>query len=543
MKKTTYILIITVFIAAFLRFWQLGQIPPSLSWDEVAWGYNAYSLGISGKDEFGKFLPHEYLESYGDFKPPVYAYLDILPVKIFGLTEFAVRFPSAFFGTFTILLTFFLVREIFGTKKDKGDILGLIAAGILAVSPWHIMLSRAAFEANVSTFFIGMGVLFFVVAVKRNMWFLSISILSFMVSIYTFNSPRIVAPLLVLMLSIGFYKVLWKNKKQTILAVIIGIILLLPILPFLLSPQASLRFKEVNIFTNLETINLINQEIENDRNSIISKLIHNRRIVFGVEFLKHYLDNLDPNFLFIKGDGNPRFSTQDVGQLYIVELPFLLIGVIFLFKKRTGYWWIIPLWFLIGILPAASARETPHALRIESSLPTFQILVAYGIFGVGLWLWGKQKKAFTVFVVGYSLLLLFNVYYFLHGYFNHYPREYASEWQYGYKDAVFYTKEHESEYDQIYMTSMLGRPYIYFLFYNAVSPQTFRQTSDITRDAFGFVTVNGFSKYRFLQTIPKKVKQENALYIDIPMNIPPGAKVQKTFYLPGGDVALVAYTI
>ena len=217
MKKTTYILIITVFIAAFLRFWQLGQIPPSLSWDEVAWGYNAYSLGISGKDEFGKFLPHEYLESYGDFKPPVYAYLDILPVKIFGLTEFAVRFPSAFFGTFTILLTFFLVREIFGTKKDKGDILGLIAAGILAVSPWHIMLSRAAFEANVSTFFIGMGVLFFVVAVKRNMWFLSISILSFMVSIYTFNSPRIVAPLLVLMLSIGFYKVLWKNKKQTIL--------------------------------------------------------------------------------------------------------------------------------------------------------------------------------------------------------------------------------------------------------------------------------------------------------------------------------------
>src|SRR3989338_8819452 len=139
------------------------------------------------------------------------------------------------------------------------------------------MLSRAAFDANVSTFFIGMGVLFFVIAVKRNMWFLSISVLSFMVSIYTFNSPRIVAPLLVLMLSIGFYKVLWKNKKQTILAVIIGIILLLPILPFILSPQASLRFKEVNIFTNLETINLINQEIEKDRNSIISKLIHNRR--------------------------------------------------------------------------------------------------------------------------------------------------------------------------------------------------------------------------------------------------------------------------
>ena len=65
-------------------------------------------------DEFGKFLPMTYLESFGDFKPPVYAYLDVLPVKLFGLTEFATRFPSAFFGTLTVLLTFFLVKEIIG---------------------------------------------------------------------------------------------------------------------------------------------------------------------------------------------------------------------------------------------------------------------------------------------------------------------------------------------------------------------------------------------------------------------------------------------
>ena len=84
-----------------------------MTWDEVAFGYNAYSLGIDGKDEFGKFLPIVYLESFGDYKPPVYAYLDIIPVKVFGLTPFAVRFPSAFFGVLTVLLTFFLTKRLF----------------------------------------------------------------------------------------------------------------------------------------------------------------------------------------------------------------------------------------------------------------------------------------------------------------------------------------------------------------------------------------------------------------------------------------------
>src|SRR5579864_5348125 len=104
MKRNSILLILIVIVAAFLRFYQLGTNPPSLTWDEVSWGYNAYSLGIDGRDEFGRFLPLNYLESFGDFKPPVYAYLDSIPIKVFGLNEFATRFPSAFLGTLTVLL-------------------------------------------------------------------------------------------------------------------------------------------------------------------------------------------------------------------------------------------------------------------------------------------------------------------------------------------------------------------------------------------------------------------------------------------------------
>src|SRR5258706_8007267 len=345
--KQKIILLLIIAIAIFLRFFQLNVNPPSLTWDETAWGYNAYALGIDGKDEFGRFLPHDYLESFGDFKPPMYAYLDIIPVKIFGLNTFSVRFPSAFFGVATVLMTYFLTKSIFYNSKNK-KYYALAASLFLAVSPWHIMLSRAAFEANIATFFIVTGVFFFLNAMqsiknKQVFWYLVLSFLSLVASVYTFNTSRVVAPLLALALITIFHKKILKVKKQFILASIVGFLFLLPTIPFLLSPQARLRFQEVNIFSDSSVIKTSNQEIANDRNTWWSKVIHNRRFAYSVEFLKHYFDNLSPDFLFIKGDGNPKFSTQDVGEMYLWDLPFFVAGIIFLFRKKEGYWWIIPL--------------------------------------------------------------------------------------------------------------------------------------------------------------------------------------------------------
>ncbi|HSW87668.1 MAG TPA: glycosyltransferase family 39 protein, partial [Candidatus Saccharimonadales bacterium] len=339
--KNKLLLIFIIIVAIILHFYNLGTNPPALTWDEASWGYNAYSLGIDGKDEFGRFLPYDYLESFGDYKPPVYAYLAILPVKLFGLTPFATRFPSAFFGVLTVLITYFLVKQIFPKSKHK-EWYGLVAAFMLAISPWHLMLSRAAFEANIATFLLILGVWLFLYSIQQKIWFLPLAAISFVISIYTFNSARIVAPLLVLVLAISFWKKLWQNKKVAIIAGVIGIVLILPIVGFLRSPEAKTRFQEVNIFTDLTVVETSNQNIANDHNAWWSKIIHNWRISFGGDFLQHYLDNLSPNFLFIHGDGNPKFSIQDVGQMYLWDIPFFIAGILFLFKKREGNWWLIP---------------------------------------------------------------------------------------------------------------------------------------------------------------------------------------------------------
>lgn len=548
----TALLIFIICLSIFLRFSQLGGNPPSLTWDEAAWGYNAYTLGVDGKDEFGRFLPITYLESFGDYKPPLYAYLSVLPVKLFGLTEFSTRFASAFFGVLTVLLTYFLTKEIFRKntedKKNKNTIVALLASFLMSISPWHIMLSRAAFEANVATFFIVFGVYLFLVS-ERRLWFFLFSMVSFVLSLYTFNTARLVTPLIVCGLIIAKRNMFFPLKLQHILGVTATFVIFLPLAFFLATPQAKLRFQEVNIFSDPGIVRRVNQETKNDNNALWSKIIHNRRFAYSVEYLRHYLDNLSPLFLFIKGDGNPKFSIQDVGELYLWEIPFLVAGILLLLKNREGNWWIVPFWLLVGIIPAATARETPHALRIEATLPTFQILSAYGLSCFIFFLEEKRKILLQNAGIGFVTLAVFvNFLYFYHNYTNHYAREFSGEWQYGYKDAISYITEVQDNYSSVYFTDALGRPYIYLLFYMKYSPEKFRaeivNEKNVTREVIGFVHVNQFDKYVFTKKdIGEKAQHKKILYIDIPSKVPRSAQTLKTFYLLNGEEALTAYTL
>jgi 4-amino-4-deoxy-L-arabinose transferase-like glycosyltransferase len=544
-KNRLFVLVLIVLIAGFLRFNQLGSNPPSLTWDEVAWGYNSYAIGIDGKDEFGKFLPYDYFLSFGDYKPPLYAYLAVVPIKVFGLTEFAVRFPSALFGTLAVLVTYFLTKELFRSyaKKQKKDneveIIAVLASFFLAISPWHLMLSRAAFEANIASFLIMTGVWLFLIAVQRKPYMLIFSVVCFVLSVYTFNSARVVAPLLFVCLAAGFYKTLWRQKKTTILAFVVGVLLFLPITHFLLSPEAKLRYNEVNIFSDLQIVETANQEVTNDNNAWWSKLIHNRRIAYSREFFSHYADHFNPSFLFINGDENPKFSSHDAGQMYLWDLPFLIIGIIFLIRKRVTYWWILPLWLLIAVIPAATARETPHALRTESTLPTWQIMIAFG-FVTASELLQRYKTAFISISAAVLLLAVVN---YMHGYYSHYPKEYPREWQYGYKDAVDYIKENQANYGQINISNVMERGYIYTLFYLQYDPQSFRKEAKIRGNDFGFVHIDSFGKYYFGED-PEKIPahSKNVLYISGADQIPQNVKVLKEFYLLNGKKLLVAYT-
>ena len=84
-RQSGIILFLIVFLGFILRIYQVNQIPPSLSWDEVSIGYNAYSILKTGMDEHGRFLPYDTFVGYGDYKPPLPVYLTVPFVAAFGL--------------------------------------------------------------------------------------------------------------------------------------------------------------------------------------------------------------------------------------------------------------------------------------------------------------------------------------------------------------------------------------------------------------------------------------------------------------------------
>lgn len=531
MKKMFLILI--VFLAFVLRIYNVATIPPALSWDEVSIGYNAYSILKTGKDEHGRFLPLDTFIGYGDYKPPLPIYLTVPSVAFFGLNEFAVRLPSVLFGTATVLLTFFLVLVLFPNLSS----LALLSSLLLAISPWHIQLSRGGFEANIATFFIALGV-FLALRARKNPRLLLVTWLPFVAGIYAFNSSRYVGPFLGLGLFVMLVSAMRKHVRWATGGVIIALICILPILPHLVSKEARLRFEEVNIFTNLDIVKKSNDRIAADGNALWSKALHNRRVGFAREYLLHFVDHFEPWFLFIKGDGNPKFSIQDVGQLYLIEFPFLILGFFWLFAKERKNAWLLLYWLLVAIVPAAAARETPHALRIENSLPVWQIVIAYGIVMTVL----QKKKLQWAAVILIGGLYLGSMSFYLHNYYRHYAQEFSGEWQYGYREAIRYAQEYKYLYKKIVITETIGRPYMYTAFYTVYDPDHFRAIKTSTFDAAGFYHVSGFDTYEFVKEGVAEF-EKNTLYILAPKDTPAGANVKLTVKALNGTPVLVVFEI
>ncbi|RMF22902.1 MAG: phospholipid carrier-dependent glycosyltransferase, partial [Cyanobacteria bacterium J083] len=135
------IFLLILFLASLLRFLWLDSIPSGFEHDEAANGYAAYSLALTQRDEYGTFLPL-YLKSVGDYRSSFYA-LTIIPfIKMAGLNELSVRLPAAIAGILTVVIVYYLVQEIFNNKN-----LACLTAFLLAISPWHIIISRLGFDA------------------------------------------------------------------------------------------------------------------------------------------------------------------------------------------------------------------------------------------------------------------------------------------------------------------------------------------------------------------------------------------------------------
>src|SRR3989344_7937141 len=229
MLKINLYLILIVIFAFILRFYQLGQNPPSLDWDETAHGYNAYSILKTGNDEYGYKFPLSF-RSFDDYKPPVYTYLVVPSIFVFGLNDFAVRMPSAFLGVLAVLFTYLMVFELF-----KNKVIALLSALFLAISPWHLQFSRVAFETNSATFWSVLATWAFLRGIRSNgakvaLW-MSLSSLAFGANLFMYHNARVFTPLLAIILLFLFRQKLLSVKKYLIVPALIALVFSIILIP------------------------------------------------------------------------------------------------------------------------------------------------------------------------------------------------------------------------------------------------------------------------------------------------------------------------
>src|SRR5258706_9682635 len=148
MQKLPKLLIIIFLLAVFLRTFKLDQFPLGFHVDEAKVAWESLSILKTGHDDHGNLLAL-YYNSFGDYRPTGIFYATIPWLIIFGRTNFAVRFASAFFGALSVFPIYFLALNI--TKKKS---IAFLSAFFLAIIPWSIATSRATSEVVISCFLI-----------------------------------------------------------------------------------------------------------------------------------------------------------------------------------------------------------------------------------------------------------------------------------------------------------------------------------------------------------------------------------------------------
>ncbi len=532
-----YLFIGIVILSFVLRFYLLGVNPPSLDWDEASIGYNAYSILNTARDEYGNFLPLSF-RSFDDYKPPVYIYLTVPTVALFGLNEFAVRFPAAIFGVLAVVVTYFLTNEFFLVwKQEKREKIALLASLFLAFSPWHLQFSRAAFEGNVGMFFLILALLLFFKALKRQSLYIFFS-LSIVLSMYSYHSFRLIDPIILIFLIVLFYKKIIK-QKVFILSLVLTAVLVLPIyLSFILPNGTGARLSMVTIFDDPNILKVSSEKVieAKMKNDVVGEILNNRRFYFIPKIAEGYLDHLQFNFLFVTGDGGVQHHAYNMGMLYLWDAPFVLFGLYCLVKRVNKRVFILLALLLLGPVPASITSGTPQPIRAIAMIPAFQIIIAVGFYEL-IKLLSRHKKLGVILISSILILFTTNILYYLYSYYFLTPIKYGYFWQFGNKEAIQYAKSVESKYDKIIMTYEYDQPYIYYLFYNKIDPLWYQKNWNYagTGDVYRFYRKIGKYEFRNIDFNKDKLSP-STLLIGTPKEIPK-AQTLKEIKFPDGRIA------
>lgn len=447
------LLIVVLVLAAFLRLWNLGSVPPSVSMDEASIGWNAYSVLKIGVDEYGDF-PLISQRGYDDWRRSTYLFLVVPFIALLDLQVVAIRMSAVILSILTVWATYHIVLLLMRSKS-----VALLTALLLAISPWHMYISRLGHESNAYLSFFVFGVLFFL----RERFF--VAILFFALSMISYYAGQVLVPLF----GFGLLVIYRNNLKKLLIPLLISMPILLPILWNIFSPSALVRFQGTSAF------------------DFSQKKITNTKI-----FIDNYVSHFKPTWLFTNS-GSESFKVPNLGLLYIWELPFIIIGILALLGSRdldSRAKKLLFLWFFLAPLPASIATQAPHAMRSYAFLPTWQIFTAFGL----VWLVSKLN---IHLIIPAGVFLFVSLRLVIPNYFFVFPKEQSDSFHYALSKALPIVFSKEEDFDKIVFSNKdnLYQSYMLYLYYSHFDPREYQRLGG-TKSG-GFAETHTIGTYEF----------------------------------------------
>lgn len=351
MRKWIHIIILVgIFcLAFFLRFYNLSTIPPGIHGDEAEFGLIEQKINNESYDNFFSVG-----DSNSIFAFPVLGYwTQGLSIRIFGENILGIRSSSAFIGTVTVILFFFLTKLFF-----NNIIISYVLTFALATSHWHIAYSRMAINNIWCPFF--MVIVFFYLLKGFHTGKAAQFILAgiFMgLSLY-FPQANKVIPIIVLLYSLFYiiknYRSLKQNGTNVFLLLISSVILFLPQLVYFL--------QNPSIFTGrIDTVSIFNHLPEYYERYHVSDILG---VLFWqlINTLKVFNFGGDIGFYFYGYQGG--LLAPIVGVLAVIGLFLSLI------KIRKDKYLFFLIWLLaIVILGGTITVDAPSSQRLLGLIP------------------------------------------------------------------------------------------------------------------------------------------------------------------------------
>ncbi len=365
-------------VAVFFRFYQIVEMPGGLYPDEAA---NGLDINLMEQGHLQPFYER------GNGREALFFYMEWASVAAFGRGPWQHHIVSALVGLLAVLGCFLATRKLFTINHPddqamdwRATNLALLAAFLMAVGTWHVVLSRTAFRANLIPLFTSFTFYFLLRAysasstARRAAWAFATGA-CFALGFYTYIAYRIMVPILFVLLLWPFLangvkrvaRAYWRAAAAFVLAFIIFIF---PIAKYFYTHPGSFigRSGEVSIFSHdLNGGHPLATFVEVTKESLLAFFTHGdlnwRHNISGFPFLSPLI--------------SPFFA------LGLILVTFFALRYVFMPRRYAHDWkqLLLGIWFWGMLLPVISTAEgIPHGLRSIGMIPAVYIISAFGLY-------------------------------------------------------------------------------------------------------------------------------------------------------------------